>query len=75
MKINPLVIATFRLLLIVKQNDKDELTDGFPPHFPLPAALAASSSSTRRATSGARPSLRTVASPSDTSVSVIFSPD
>lgn len=51
------------------------LTDnGADPHFPLPAAFAASSSSIKRTSSGVclTFSLLTVTKPSDTKASVIF---
>jgi hypothetical protein len=49
--------------------------DGLVPHLPLPAALAASSSSAKRAPSGdcLTPSRRTVTRPSETNDSVMFS--
>lgn len=54
-----------------------KLTDALLPHFPFPAALAASSSSIRWLISGAAliPSLLTVTNPSETSDSVMFSAD
>lgn len=64
------------LMLKCVQGNTEKLTAvGLWPHFPLPADFAASSTSTRCATSGddRAPSLRTVTKPSETKDSVMFS--